>query len=172
MSKPGVKKGVAAAQGAAHLKIFIGCRRCSGANGRDVFAPKPGEWVACASESNFQDLDGALSAAIAANPKAAAMPGYECAAPLRKVAALLAERAGGIAELMSRETGKAMRDSRAEMIRSHDTILLPAEAAILIASETEKWERVVKAKMQVAWSGRLTQRNPGMTGDRPEPKRD
>jgi acyl-CoA reductase-like NAD-dependent aldehyde dehydrogenase len=47
---------------------------------------------------------------------------YERAAILRKVAQLLLERADGIAEIMSRETGKAINDARAEVIRSQDTI--------------------------------------------------
>jgi len=112
--------------------------------------PNRGEWVACTPESTFQDIDDALSVAVAAKPKAAAVPGYERAALLRKVAALLVERAEGIAEVMSRETGKAIRDSTAEVIRSQGTNPPSAEAAKFIASETEKRERVVKAaKMQV-----------------------
>ncbi len=72
---------------------------------------------------------------MAAKPVVAAMPGYQRAALLRKVAALVVERADGIAETMSRETGKAIKDARAEVTRSQDTILLSAEEAIRIEGE-------------------------------------
>lgn len=135
MSDSSVKNGVAAERGVARLKMYIGGSWRAGANERDVFDPYRGERVACAPESSLQDLDDALSAAVAAKPKAAAMPGYERAALLRKVSALLVERADNIAEVMSRETGKAIKDAKAEVIRSQDTILLSAEEAIRIQGE-------------------------------------
>jgi acyl-CoA reductase-like NAD-dependent aldehyde dehydrogenase len=135
MSEASVNKGIAAAAGTARLKMYINGQWRAGAGERDVFDPYRGERVACAPESTLQDLDDALAGAVAAKPKAAAMPGYERAALLRKVAALLVERADGIAEIMSRETGKAIKDSKAEVIRSQDTILLSAEEAIRIQGE-------------------------------------
>ena len=135
MSESSLKHGVAAERGVAHLKMYIAGSWRSGANERDVVDPYRGGRVACAPESTLQDLDDALAAAVAARPKAAAMPGYERAALLRKVAALLVERAGEIAQIMSRETGKAIKDSRAEVIRSQDTIQLSAEEAIRIQGE-------------------------------------
>jgi acyl-CoA reductase-like NAD-dependent aldehyde dehydrogenase len=91
-----------------------------------VVDPYRGEVVAYAPESSLKDLDDALAAACAAKAGVAAMPGYKRAELLRKVGALLAERAGAIAEVMSRETGKAIKDARAEVTRSQDTILLSA----------------------------------------------
>lgn len=135
MSESSVKQGVAAERGVARLKMYIGGQWRAGANERDVVDPFRGVRVACAPESTIQDLDDALAAAVAAKPKAAAMPGYERAALLRRVASLLIERAEGIAEIMSRETGKAIKDCRAEVTRSQDTILLSAEEAIRIQGE-------------------------------------
>ena len=63
------------------------------------------------------------------------MPGYERAALLRRVADRLLARAEEIAETMSRETGKAIKDARAEVVRSQDTINLSAEEAIRIEGE-------------------------------------
>jgi acyl-CoA reductase-like NAD-dependent aldehyde dehydrogenase len=119
----------------ARVKMLIGGEWRSGGAEYDVFDPYRGVVVARAPESSLQDLDDALAAATAAKPKAAAVPGYERAALLRKVAALLVERADAIAEVMSRETGKAIKDARAEVIRSQDTILLSAEEAIRIEGE-------------------------------------
>lgn len=91
--------------------------------------------VANAPRSTLNDLDGALDAAVKAKAKAAATPAYERAALLRRAAKLLVERADRIAETMSRETGKAIKDARAEIIRSQDTLTLSAEEAVRIEGE-------------------------------------
>jgi acyl-CoA reductase-like NAD-dependent aldehyde dehydrogenase len=48
---------------------------------------------------------------------------------------LLLERADRIAEVMTRESGKAIKDARAEVIRSQDTIQLAAEEAVRIEGQ-------------------------------------
>jgi len=115
--------------------MLIGGVWREGSNLRDVINPYSGEVVARAPESTLQDLDDALSAATAAKAQAAASPGFERAALLRRAGALLLERADEIAQMMTRETGKALKDAKAEVVRSQDTILLSAEEAIRIAGE-------------------------------------
>lgn len=102
---------------------------------REIIDPYRGKVVALAPESSLQDVNDAVAAASAAKARAAAMPGCERAALLRRVATLLVERAGDIAEVMARETGKAVKDAHAEVVRSQDTILLSAEEAIRIEGE-------------------------------------
>jgi acyl-CoA reductase-like NAD-dependent aldehyde dehydrogenase len=101
----------------------------------DVTDPYRNTLVAKAPRSSLVDLDAALSAAVATKPVMAAMPGYERAALLRRVKALLLQRADAIAETMSRETGKAIKDARGEVVRSQDTIELSAEEAVRIEGE-------------------------------------
>jgi acyl-CoA reductase-like NAD-dependent aldehyde dehydrogenase len=120
---------------AAMVRMLIGGEWREGASVYEVRDPYRGEVIASAPESSLKDLDDALAAASAAKAKAAAMPGYERAAVLRKVAQLLVARADEIAEIMARETGKAIADARAEVVRSQDTILLSAEEAIRIQGE-------------------------------------
>lgn len=60
------------------------------------------------------------------------MPAYERAAALRRASELIVERADHIGEIMARETGKAIKDARAEVKRSTDTMSLSAEEAIRI----------------------------------------
>lgn len=115
--------------------MLIGGTWREGSDERNVINPYSGNIVARAPESSLQDLDDALHAATAAKPLAAATPGYERAALLRKAAALLLERADDIAMVMTRETGKAIKDAKAEVVRSQDTILLAAEEAIRIEGE-------------------------------------
>ena len=125
MSKPEV----------ARLRMLIGGEWRQGQSERDVIDPYRSERVARVPESSLADLDDALAAALAAKPKVAAMPGYERAALLRRVSARLVERADEIAHIMSRETGKAIKDAKAEVVRSQDTLLLSAEEAIRIQGE-------------------------------------
>jgi acyl-CoA reductase-like NAD-dependent aldehyde dehydrogenase len=76
-----------------------------------------------------------VAAAVAAKPVMAAMPGYKRAELLRRVAVLLNERVDLIAEVMARETGKAIKDCRGEVARSQDTMQLSAEEAVRIEGE-------------------------------------
>src|SRR6266496_6059992 len=80
----------------ARIKMLIGGAWRAGTAERDVIDPFRGSVVARAPESSLRDLDDALSAATSAKKQAAAMPAFERAAILRKVAALLVERADDI----------------------------------------------------------------------------
>jgi len=101
----------------------------------EVRDPYRGDLVAYAPRSTQSDLDAALASAVRAKAVAAAMPAYERAALLRRVGALLVERAPRIAEIMARETGKAIKDATAEVVRSQDTMSLAAEEAVRIEGE-------------------------------------
>ncbi len=101
----------------------------------EIVDPDRGDVVARAPNSTAADLDQAIAAAVAARDEAAAVPGYKRAALLRQVNVLLDERLEDIARIMTRETGKAISDSRAELRRSQDTISLSAEEAVRIEGE-------------------------------------
>ncbi len=101
----------------------------------EVHDPYRGSLVALAARSTPADLDAALDAAVQGKERMAAMPGYERAALLRRAHALLVAAKEDIAATMSRETGKAIKDSRAEIDRSADTLALSAEEAIRIEGE-------------------------------------
>lgn len=92
--------------------------------------------VVCASaRSTLADLDDALEAAVAARDIAADTPAFERAALLRRVASRLAKEAEALAYCMSAETGKALKDARAEISRSIDTLIISAEEAVRIQGE-------------------------------------
>jgi acyl-CoA reductase-like NAD-dependent aldehyde dehydrogenase len=98
----------------------------------DSLDPYRGDVVARAPAADAATVAAAVAAASAAAPEAAAIPAYERAAILRRAAALIVERADEIGEVMARETGKAVKDARAEVRRSTDTMSLSAEEAIRI----------------------------------------
>jgi acyl-CoA reductase-like NAD-dependent aldehyde dehydrogenase len=100
-----------------------------------VRSPFDGRVVSYQPRSTRSDLNAALDAAARAKSVIAGMAGFERAALLRRVSALLVERAEMIAEVMAWETGKAIKDARGEVVRSQDTINLSAEESIRIEGE-------------------------------------
>jgi acyl-CoA reductase-like NAD-dependent aldehyde dehydrogenase len=100
-----------------------------------VSDPWRGDIVGYAPVSTGKDCDDALSAAARAKETMAAMPGYERAELLRRAAGLLSSRSEQIGCVMSRESGKALRDCITEAQRSADTLRLCAEEAVRIAGE-------------------------------------
>lgn len=117
------------------IPMLVGGAWRSASETYEVRDPYRGEVVAHAPRSTLTDLDAALDAAVAAKAKAAATPAYERAALLRRAGKLLVERADQIAEIMARETGKAIKDAKAEIVRSQDTLSLSAEEAVRIEGE-------------------------------------
>jgi acyl-CoA reductase-like NAD-dependent aldehyde dehydrogenase len=115
--------------------MLIGGEWVPAAEEYEVFDPFRGALVTTAPRSNGGELDRALAAAVAAREQAARLPAPERARILRRVSALLAERKAAIAETMTRETGKAIKDSLSELDRSIDTITLSAEEAVRIEGE-------------------------------------
>ncbi len=120
---------------ATEIPMLIGGRWRAAAETYEVRDPYRHVVVSKAPRSSLTDLDDALAAAVAAKAKIAGMPGYERAALLRRAGNILAERADGIAEVMTRETGKAIKDAEAEIVRSQDTLSLAAEEAVRIEGE-------------------------------------
>ncbi len=94
--------------------------------------PYRGDVVGTAPVSTLEQLDAALTAAVRARAAAAATPAYERAALLRRVAAFIERDLKSLAELLTRETGKAIKDSEGEIRRSLETFTLAAEEAVRI----------------------------------------
>lgn len=117
------------------IPMLIGGKWRPAADSYPVRDPYRGTVVSHAPRSSLADLDDALNAAVGAKAKAAATPAYERAALLRRAGKLLVERADATAEIMARETGKAVKDAKAEIIRSQDTLSLSAEEAVRIEGE-------------------------------------
>ncbi len=102
---------------------------------QEVRDPYRGEVVALAPMATARDCDDALRAAHDARAIMAAIPGHERAALLRRAADKLTQRVDPIARAMTRETGKALRDSIVETQRTADLLRLCAEEAIRIQGE-------------------------------------
>jgi len=112
----------------AEIPMLIGGEWRTASETYEVRDPYRGTVVERAPHSSLKDLDDALNAAVKAKPNAAATPAYERAALLRRAGTLLVQRADQTAEIMARETGKAIKDAKAEIIRSQDTLSLSGRA--------------------------------------------
>ncbi len=94
--------------------------------------PYKGAVVTRVHESDAADVEQALSLADAARDDLAAMTPHERAAILWRASELLEERSGKIAEVLTCETGKAIRDSKQELCRAIDVMRFCAEEAVRI----------------------------------------
>ncbi len=99
------------------------------------YDPYRGDPVAAVPDADAGEVDAALAAAVAAKDAAQATPHRERAALLRRTAELILAHAGDLARTMTRETGKAIADSRREVERSASTLAISAEEAVRIAGE-------------------------------------
>ena len=113
-------------------KDLVGGTWCALERTAEIRDPYRGDVVGTAPLSSAAEVAVAVEAAVGARAKAAAMPPYERAALLRRAVALIDRDVEDLAELLTRETGKAIRDSRAELQRSLETVQLAAEEAIRI----------------------------------------
>jgi acyl-CoA reductase-like NAD-dependent aldehyde dehydrogenase len=125
----------AAHAGAEQIRMLVGGTWREGKTHQEVVDPYRRQVVALAPVSDADDCNDVLDAALRAKDVMAAMPGYERAALLRRIADRLVERKAEIARAMTLETGKAIRDSLAEVDRSAETLRLCAEEAVRIQGE-------------------------------------
>jgi len=95
----------------------------------EVRDPYRGDLAAKVAVSDKSTVDLAVSSAAEAQEKVAAMPAYERAELLRRAAIILAGRAEELAEAITRQTGKVLRDTLRETRRAPWTFRAAATAA-------------------------------------------
>jgi acyl-CoA reductase-like NAD-dependent aldehyde dehydrogenase len=100
-----------------------------------VVNPYSGQDLATVSIADETLVDEAVRSAAAAGPAMAAMPGHARAAMLTRATDALARRADALAETMAIQSGRALKDCRAEVERSVVTMGLCAEEAKRIGGE-------------------------------------
>ena len=95
----------------------------------EVRDPYRGDLAARVGATDAVGVGRAVASAAEAQPTLAAMPTYERAAILRRAADLIAERVDALAETITRQTGKVLRDTRRECSRTPWTFRAAATAA-------------------------------------------
>lgn len=94
--------------------------------------PFSGEVVTTVYAATPDIVDSALNAAAVAAYTIAVSKAYERARILRRASEILTARANQLAEALTRETGKTIRDARAEMQRAAEVLAFCADEAIRI----------------------------------------
>jgi glyceraldehyde-3-phosphate dehydrogenase (NADP+) len=101
----------------------------------EVVNPGNGEVIDTVPRASVADVETALKAADRAQVTMAALTGYERFKILRRAADLLLERRDELAETLSREEGKAIREAKFEVERSAQTLELSGEEAKRLCGE-------------------------------------
>jgi acyl-CoA reductase-like NAD-dependent aldehyde dehydrogenase len=136
---------------AVTARMLIGGQWRAGERSIEIRDPYRGEVVGTAPLSSGADVEAAVAAAVSARDVMAAMPGYERAALLRRAVGLIEAQVTSLAELLTRETGKAIKDSESEIRRSIETIALAAEEAIRIEGRQVPLEGSAMGAGKIAW---------------------
>ncbi|MCG1040602.1 MULTISPECIES: NAD-dependent succinate-semialdehyde dehydrogenase [Burkholderiaceae] len=105
-------------------RLLIDGQWCDAASGKTlgVVNPATGQVIGRVAHAGIADLDRALAAAQRGFDTWRKVPAYERAATMRKAAALVRERAEGIARLMTQEQGKPFAEARIEVLSAADII--------------------------------------------------
>jgi len=118
------------------MKMFIAGEWIDTAEKIEVFNPYNGEVVDTVPNASPQEVEKALESAARGAQVMAELPAYQRFSILMKAADLLMERQEEFARLISQESGKALWESRLEVVRAAETIELSAEEAKRIRGET------------------------------------
>jgi glyceraldehyde-3-phosphate dehydrogenase (NADP+) len=101
----------------------------------EVRDPASGELVATTWQAGAAELERATLAAVEAFAKTRRLASYERRDALAHVAQRIAEDADELAELLTRESGKPIKDARGEVARASLTFRTAAEEALRINGE-------------------------------------
>ena len=118
------------------MRMYIAGQWTEAQDTIQVLNPFDGSLVDTVPHAGPKEVDQALESSTRGAAIMAALPAYERYSILTKTAGLLRENQEDFARLISRESGKALWESRFEVVRAAETIELSAEEAKRIRGET------------------------------------
>ncbi|MBE9534465.1 MAG: aldehyde dehydrogenase family protein [Proteobacteria bacterium] len=118
------------------MRMYIAGQWTEGQDPIEVLNPFDGSLVDTVPHAGPKEVDQALESATRGARIMAELPAYERYSILTKTAGLLRENQEDFARLISKESGKALWESRFEVVRAAETIELSAEEAKRIRGET------------------------------------
>ncbi|MEZ6060223.1 MAG: aldehyde dehydrogenase family protein [Planctomycetaceae bacterium] len=101
----------------------------------DVLNPYSGEVVDTVPKGSAADVEAAVHAAVSGARDMAALQGYDRFLILRQTTELMRQRSEDLAQTISREEGKTLREARGEVDRSAQTMELSGEEAKRLGGE-------------------------------------
>ena len=121
--------------GAHSVPIYLAGEFVQAGTPLEVRNPATGELVATTWQAGAEQLEQATAAAVAAFERTRRLASFERRDALAHVADCIARDADALAELLTRESGKPIRDARAEVARGALTFRTAAEEALRINGE-------------------------------------
>ena len=117
------------------MKFYIGGEWQDRPDKREVVNQYNGQSIDTVPEASADDIETALSSAVAGKREMGALLGYERYQILHKTADLMRERVDEMAHTLSSEEGKTLREATSEVMRSCETLDLAGEEAKRIGGE-------------------------------------
>ena len=118
------------------MRMYIAGQWTEAQDTIEVLNPFDGSLVDTVPHAGPEEVDQALESATRGAGIMAELPGYERYSILTKTADLLRENQEVFTRLISKESGKALWESRFEVVRAAETMELSAEEAKRIRGET------------------------------------
>lgn len=117
------------------MQMFHTSRWCAADQRLEVKNPFDGSLVDTVPRARAADVDAALTGLQVGAAEMRRLPGYDRAGVLRRTAELMRSRAEKLAQIITREEGKILAESRLEVSRAAETIELSGEEAKRLGSE-------------------------------------
>ncbi|MDH3774605.1 MAG: aldehyde dehydrogenase family protein, partial [Deltaproteobacteria bacterium] len=111
------------------MRMYIAGQWTEAQDTIEVLNPFDGSLVDTVPHAGPKEVDQALESATRGARIMAELPAYERYSILTKTAGLLRENQEDFARLISKESGKALWESRFEVVRAAETVELSAEEA-------------------------------------------
>ncbi|MEN9361044.1 MAG: hypothetical protein RL095_2579 [Verrucomicrobiota bacterium] len=120
-----------------------------------VFDKFSGEELADIPLASPAEIEKAIAAALLAAPAMAAMPAHERREVLQHCVRRFSERAEELASLVTRESGKTLKEARAEVARLIETFEIAAEETLRIGGEVMPLDRSPRCQGYTSFSRRV-----------------
>ena len=129
-----------------NTQLFINGQWQDAADGKSlaVFNPASGKEIGRVAQAGIPDLDAALAAAKKGFETWRDVPAIERNKIMRKAAALMRERAGDIAKLLTQEQGKPLVEAKGEAMAAADIIEWFADEGLRV------YGRIVPSRFNLA----------------------
>lgn len=117
------------------MRMYVGGAWTEGSVTREVRSPFDGSLVDTVPEATPAEVEAALASAVRGAKAMAALPAHRRAGVLLEASRLLRERTDDFASVLTREMGKTIRESRSEVERAVETLVVSSEEAKRLAGE-------------------------------------
>jgi glyceraldehyde-3-phosphate dehydrogenase (NADP+) len=135
--------------------FLIGGRWRSAENLQDVRAPFTGEIIARVSYASRSDVEEAIAIAFETVQEMRALPRYEIAEALRRLADHIQARREDFARMIATESGKPITAARGETDRAVATFTFAAEEARRFTGETVPIDTQATGRGRFGWTERI-----------------